>query len=112
MTPFPASGAFKRDFLRRQTAVIGITQFLTGGGKAGAQVQAHDWAVSALGPINGWPQSLRTTVSIMLNSGFPTYLAWGPDHISFYNDAYKPILGTKPEALGRSFQEVWSESWD
>ncbi|TNC13800.1 PAS domain S-box protein [Methylobacterium terricola] len=48
----------------------------------------------------------------MLNSAFPTYLAWGPDLISFYNDAYRPILGIKPEALGRPFPEVWREAWD
>ncbi|GLS55045.1 hypothetical protein GCM10007886_32290 [Methylobacterium gregans] len=48
----------------------------------------------------------------MLNSAFPTYLAWGPELISFYNDAYRPILGTKPEALGRPFSEVWSEAWE
>ncbi|TGD97657.1 PAS domain S-box protein [Methylobacterium nonmethylotrophicum] len=48
----------------------------------------------------------------MLNSAFPTYLAWGRDLISFYNDAYRPILGIKPEALGRPFPEVWGESWD
>ena len=48
----------------------------------------------------------------MLSSAFPSYLVWGPELISFYNDAYVPILGTKPDALGRPFQEVWSEVWD
>src|SRR4051794_12865698 len=48
----------------------------------------------------------------MLSSAFPSYLAWGPGVISFYNDAYVPILGTKPDALGSPFQEVWSEVWD
>jgi PAS domain S-box-containing protein len=49
---------------------------------------------------------------MILNSKFPTYMAWGSDLISFYNDAYRPILGTKREALGRPFREVWSEIWD
>lgn len=29
-----------------------------------------------------------------------------------YNDAFEVILGEKPDALGRSFAEVWSEAWD
>jgi PAS domain S-box-containing protein len=92
--------------------MVGVARFLTGGGEMGARVQVRDWSTSTLGPIEAWPQSLRTTLSIMLNSGFPTCLAWSPDLISFYNDAYMPILGTKPEALGRPFPEVWSEAWD
>jgi PAS domain S-box-containing protein len=48
----------------------------------------------------------------MLSSAFPSYLAWGPALTSFYNDAYIPLLGTKLNALGRPFQEVWSEVWD
>jgi PAS domain S-box-containing protein len=78
----------------------------------GARVRAHDWSTSPLGSIRVWPQSLRTALSVMLSSAFPSYLAWGPGLISFYNDAYVPILGTKPDALGRPFQEVWSEVWD
>ena len=92
--------------------MVGVAQFLTGGGEMGARVQARDWSTSKLGPIKAWPQSLRTTLSIMLNSGFPTFLAWSQDLISFYNDAYMPILGTKPEGLGRPFPEVWSEAWE
>ena len=86
-------------------------EFLAGGGAMGARVRARNWSTSPLGPVEAWPQALRTALSIALNSGFPAYLAWGPDLISFYNDAYAPILGTKPDALGRSFQEVWSEAW-
>jgi PAS domain S-box-containing protein len=91
--------------------MAGIARFLQGGGEMGARVQTHDWSTSPLGPSEAWPQSLRTALSMVLNSGLPTCLAWGPDLISFYNDASVPILGTKPEALGRPFQEVWSESW-
>jgi PAS domain S-box-containing protein len=49
---------------------------------------------------------------MMLASKFPACLVWGPDLITIYNDAFKPILGAKPEALGRPFKEVWSEVWD
>lgn len=86
--------------------------FLGGGGGMGARVRAYDWSTSPLGSIESWPQSLRTALSIMLSSAFPSYLVWGPRLISFYNDAYVPILGTKPDALGKPFREVWPEVWD
>jgi len=82
------------------------------GGIMGECVRTHDWAATPLGPAETWPQSLRTALSIMLSSAFPTCLAWGPDLTSFYNDAYIPIMGDKPNGLGRPFPEVWSEMWD
>jgi PAS domain S-box-containing protein len=87
-------------------------EFLAGGGAMGARLAAFDWAGSPLGPIETWPQSLRTSLSIMLSSAFPTFVAWGPSLISFYNDAYVPILGAKEHGLGRPFPEVWAEVWD
>ncbi len=85
--------------------------FLAGGGEMGERIRAHDWAGTPLGPVVGWPQSLRTAASIMLNSRFPTFMTWGPALTSLYNDAYRPILGSKPETLGRSFPDVWPEIW-
>ncbi|HEX2134455.1 MAG TPA: PAS domain-containing protein, partial [Microvirga sp.] len=86
--------------------------FLTGGGDMGARMRAHDWTTSTLGPPERWPQSLRTTVSLLLSSRFPMFVAWGPDLAFLYNDGYAPILGAKhPAALGRPFREVWSEIW-
>jgi hypothetical protein len=78
----------------------------------GALMRERDWSPSPLGPPENWPQSLRTAVSMVLGSQFPSCLVWGPDLITLYNDAFRPILGTKPEALGRPFSEVWSEAWD
>ncbi|MDR7036706.1 PAS domain S-box-containing protein [Methylobacterium sp. BE186] len=86
--------------------------FLTGGGHMSIRIRQQDWRPTPLGPIEAWSHALRHTLGSMLNSAFPTYLAWGPDLISFYNDAYRPILGIKPEALGRPFREVWGEAWD
>jgi PAS domain S-box-containing protein len=91
---------------------VSDVNFVAGGGAMGERVRAHNWFTSPLGPPEAWPQSLRTALSIMLNSGSPTYLAWGPDLVSVYNDAYTPLLGIKPDALGRPFRQVWSEVWD
>ncbi len=78
----------------------------------GARMRAHDWAGTPLGAPETWPQSLRTLVSLMLTSRFPMFAAWGPDLTFLYNDSYRPILGNKPEALGRAFADVWSDIWD
>ena len=88
-------------------------RFLAGGGTMGARMRAHDWAATPLGPAEGWPQSLRSSVSTCLNCSFPILLWWGPDLVKLYNDAYVPIIGDKhPDALGRPGREVWPEIWD
>lgn len=76
-------------------------------------MRAHDWSQSPLGPPPTWPQSLRTAVSILLNSGHPMFLAWGPELGFIYNDAYAQILGDKhPAALGLRFDHIWADIWD
>ncbi|MEZ4728119.1 MAG: hypothetical protein R3E79_13390 [Caldilineaceae bacterium] len=50
---------------------------LAGGGEMGALMRTLDWSQTALGPVQTWPQSLRTAVSICLNSRFPILLWWG-----------------------------------
>jgi PAS domain S-box-containing protein len=77
------------------------------------RIAAMDWSRTSIGPIEGWSHSLRTMVSFMLANRFPLLLWWGPDYVSIYNDAYRPILGAKhPWALGRPVRECWSEIWD
>ncbi len=73
-----------------------------------------DWSNTSLGNRNYWPQSLQTTLSILLNSKFPMFLFWGEDLICFYNDAYRPSLGKNgkhPEILGMPGKEAWPETW-
>ncbi|MDQ2843550.1 MAG: PAS domain-containing protein [Acidobacteriota bacterium] len=87
--------------------------FLAGGGEMGALMRSFDWSQSPLGPPEFWPQSLKTSVSICLNSRFPIIIWWGPDLVVLYNDDYIPILGGKHpgRALGRPGREVWEEIW-
>ncbi|HXH16099.1 MAG TPA: PAS domain S-box protein [Sphingomonas sp.] len=83
---------------------------LEGGGDLGARMRAFDWDASLLGPKDAWPQPLRTLVRVMLSSRQPMFIAWGPDRILLYNDAYAPMLGERhPRALGRPFFEIWPE---
>jgi PAS domain S-box-containing protein len=77
----------------------------------GARIRAHDWTATPLGPPEAWPQSLRIAAGMVLNSHFPACIVWGRGLVTIYNDAFQPILGAKPEALGRPFSEAWSEVW-
>ncbi|MBO3749878.1 SpoIIE family protein phosphatase [Streptosporangiaceae bacterium NEAU-GS5] len=83
-------------------------------GEVGRDLAAVDWGATPLGPPEGWPQSLRTAVSILLSSRFSMWMAWGPQLTFFCNAAYRrDTLGRKyPWALGRSAREVWAEIWD
>lgn len=89
--------------------------FLLKGGEMGALINAKDWDQSEAGPILSWPQSLRTTLGIILHSRFPMFLWWGPQMLCFYNDAYRPSLGNEgkhPGILGMPAKEAWPEIWD
>jgi signal transduction histidine kinase/DNA-binding response OmpR family regulator len=83
---------------------------LAGGGELGAMMRAFDWTTSPLGPPEQWPQSLKTTVRIMLTSQQPIWVGWGPELTYLYNDAYKSIIGGRhPWALGKPTADVWNE---
>jgi hypothetical protein len=79
----------------------------------GALMRRIDWSKTALGPVERWPQSLRTALSILLETGFPMYIAWGPEFTQFYNDGYRPILGSTkhPSAMGAGTRETFAEIW-
>ncbi|MDQ1165357.1 PAS domain S-box protein [Flavobacterium sp. SORGH_AS_0622] len=89
-------------------------EFLANGGEMGQLTRAKDWSKTEVGPEASWPQSLRTTLGILLNSKFPMFLFWGPNHICFYNDAYRPSLGNDgkhPSILGEKGADSWPEIW-
>ncbi len=80
------------------------------GGEMGELMREFDWSRTAIGTPAQWSQALRTTVRIMLANRFPLLLWWGPEYVSLYNDAYRPILGKKhPWGLGKPFRECWAE---
>ncbi len=88
--------------------------FLSAGGEMGELTRSRDWSKTSVGDPSTWPQSLRTTLSIILNSKFPMFLWWGPELIQFYNDAYRPSLGNSgkhPLALGQRGEDCWKEIW-
>ncbi len=88
--------------------------WLIGGGDLGNLIRQKDWSATPLGAVDGWPQTLKIAVRLLLDSGFPMYLVWGPQLIQLYNDAYRPILGeTKhPTALGGRAADTFPEIWE
>ena len=85
--------------------------FLGHGGEMGRAMREKDWLGSPLDEPGQWPQELKSTIALMLNSGHSMFLAWGPELTFFYNDAYIPLLGSKHPALGKPFQDVWHDIW-
>ena len=86
--------------------------FPVGGGEVGELLRAADWSSNPLGPPEAWPLALRNTVAGMLDSKFPTFVAWGPEFRCLYNDACRSVLGVKhPAALGQPLSEISPEHW-
>ncbi|RYY56169.1 MAG: PAS domain S-box protein [Chitinophagaceae bacterium] len=91
-----------------------IPGFLRGGGELGKLIREFPWENTSLGRPDEWPQSLRTSVGIMLNSHFGKFIFWGPDYTVLYNDAYREFLGDDgkhPHILGKPFREGYAEIW-
>ena len=96
-----------------KSAVPLNVDFLAGGGEMAARMRSLDWSKTKLGPMEHWPQSLKTSISICLASRFPIVMYWGPDFVVLYNDAYATILGRKhPWALGQTCRDCWAEIWE
>ena len=82
------------------------------GGEMGARIRAFDWSTTTLGALSDWPESLRISLRLCLNSRFAMCVRWGPELLNLYNDAYVSILGRRhPKALGLPMKSVWPEIW-
>ena len=90
-----------------------VERMFAAGGAMGALMREVDWAATPVGAPGDWPQSLRTAVSVCLESRFPLLIWWGSELVMLYNDAYKGIIGSKhPRAMGQPGAECWPEIWD
>lgn len=87
--------------------------FLSGGGEMGELIRSYNWDESPLGPPDYWPLSLRTLLGVVLHSAAPMVLFWGKELTCFYNDAYRPTLGSdKHPALGMRAADIFPEAWN
>ncbi|GHJ55976.1 hypothetical protein Nm8I071_52830 [Nonomuraea sp. TT08I-71] len=90
-----------------------LTAAFAAGGEMGERLRAFDWSATPLGAPHRWPPALSHAVSTMLSSRAQMVVFWGPDHLAFYNDAYRPTIGDKhPAVLGQSARRHWAETWD
>ncbi len=101
------------DLGQAPTSLTQYPSLLSGGGELGELMRQIDWSRNPLGPVERWPQALKTAVRIMLTSRQPMFVWWGDELINLYNDAYKSIVGGKhPQSLGQPASVVWREIWD
>ncbi|WP_445636334.1 histidine kinase [Nostoc sp. DSM 114161] len=90
-----------------------VADLFAGGGEMGALMRSHDWSTTPLGPVENWPPTLRTCVSVMLSTPFAQGIYWREDYIQLYNDAMSDIFGAKhPAALGQPLYQTWPEIWE
>lgn len=110
-----AAGGTGRDHMTSPADAASRTapDFLRGGGELGGIIRAYDWAASPLGAPEGWPAALKTAVRLMLSTGHPMFIWWGPELIQFYNDAYRRSIGPErhPGAIGQRGRDCWEEIW-
>src|SRR4249920_541306 len=94
-------------------AVAQPPAWMMGGGVAGALMRSVDWARTAVGPVERWSQSLKSTIGILLHSRHPMFLWWGPELVQIYNDGYLPSFGDgkHPAAMGQPGRDCWREIW-
>lgn len=84
-----------------------------GEGEMARRIREHAWVATPLGPIESWPQSLRTTVDVVLAMPGPAALFWGASSIQLYNDAYIAIAQDRhPGLLGRAVAEGWPDVFE
>ena len=102
-----AAGARQRD-----DPLTAATPLFAGPGELRALCRAHDWGATPLGPVHGWPTSLRTAAGLALASAFPMVLLWGEALVQVYNDGYRALMGAKhPAGLGQPTRACWPEVW-
>ncbi len=74
-------------------------------------MRQQPWTDTALGHPDSWPDPLRSSVSLCLNSTFPVCIYWGPELCVLYNDAASLLPGEDhPSILGRPARSMWERT--
>ncbi|ETI22350.1 hypothetical protein G647_06424 [Cladophialophora carrionii CBS 160.54] len=78
-------------------------------------LRSVDWSQTDYGPLDRWPVSLRTVVSIVLSDDCPAVIYWGSSLSACFNRrAHNDIrqrLNNHSGIQGRPFKEIWQHSW-
>ena len=82
-----------------------------GSGEMARRIRGLDWAATPLGPLERWPQSLRTIVDVILDSPLAMAALWGEHLVQIYNERFAELFGARhPAALGTSARAVAAET--
>ncbi|MEV7987044.1 SpoIIE family protein phosphatase [Micromonospora sp. NPDC085948] len=82
------------------------------GGEMGERLSRFDWSTGPLGEPGRWPLALSNAVGMMLASSAQIVMFWGDEQLAFYNDAYRPTIGSKhPDVLCQPARQHWAETW-
>lgn len=85
--------------------------FLDNTGELGTLIARYDWSTTSLGAIDTWPQSVKSTVSLILHSPFPIVTMWGEEGTMIYNSGYAEVARDKhPALLGSEVRDAWPEA--
>lgn len=88
--------------------------FLSGGGTMGKLLRSKNFSATDIKTPDQWPQSLRTTIGIVLNSAVPMMLFWQKELFFFTNDACRFCLGFNNEDADRQglpAQNILNKKW-
>ncbi len=78
----------------------------------GREIRARDWSSTPLGPLEDWPQSLRTAVGMMINNSEPKLLLWGPELLTLHNDSYLRFVPPgRAHGIGERYPELNPDLW-
>jgi len=59
------------------------------------------------------PAELRTVLTMILDCPEPLWIAWGPDTLFYFNDAFSPWMGNKLDgAMASPVRVVWHDVWE
>jgi hypothetical protein len=96
-----------------ENQVVDLSRIFPGDSEMAHRMRDLDWSRTVFGTPDTWPENLRATAGLCLESRYSTFLWWGPDFNVLYNDAYIPWLlkAKHPRVLSRPGRECWSELW-
>ena len=90
--------------------------FLGAGTDIAHLIYNKDWSLNTLGSPDCWPQNLRNSINIILNSKIPFLLFWGQEQLCFYNDSFYSLTASpdkKPGYFGEPaeicFPKIWNQ---
>lgn len=83
--------------------------FLRGDGEAKTLIRSKDWSKTFLGDICFWPEPLKISLGIILNSQQPMLIWWGKELIEFFNDAslFSFAHLQSPHLMNQGTEKCW-----